>query len=238
MDVHPADRERSATAGTPSEATDSETLSDQEGMLENGGQNPRIVIARSFDVGNDAIDAYDRDDESEDDDVSPIAELGQFDWSSADDELAMFLAEGDDDDDDENGSQAYDDDSTRASESEDGDSGTPSSASKRKLGEDEETDSERPSSRGRSLFAKRQRLTVRSRSASKLRTVVTTSSSNTGSHPLKQQETQASENTNVQNTATSKLGGTPANDDIDDDDLEAMLMAELDEEEAAAKANG
>lgn len=252
--MHPADRDRISTVGTPSEATDSETLSDQESERGNGTRKPRIMIGRLDGSVADVDDGDGEDnelDESDDgDDGSPIAELGQFDWGSADDELEMFLAEGDDDDDDEESRQdsgEYDSNNASEDGDENGDGVPP--ASKRKMGEESDAESDRSASRGRGLTAKRQRLRgMRSRSTSKLRTVATPGSEVNNGHPLRQLETQTTEDSSDQENkvhmvaaaGNGKLGAMPAGMDVDDDDLEAMLMAELDEEEAAAaaEANG
>ncbi|EFX03725.1 RNA polymerase 2 ctd phosphatase [Grosmannia clavigera kw1407] len=260
VNVHPADRDRAGAAGPLSEATDSETLSDQESERGNGNRKPRIVIAKLGGDGS-AGDGGGReddgpDDEDDEDDNSPIAELGQFDWGSADDELEMFLAEADDDDgegENRNDYGEYDSNNDSEDGDENGDEGrgydSVPSLSKRKMSEEPDGEIERSVSRGRTLAAKRQRLGgVRSRSTSKLRAVATPASEASNGHPLRQLETQTSGENNshesMAKTATAlvvgKPGATPARMDVDEDDLEAMLMAELDEEEAAAaaEANG
>ncbi|KAL1888385.1 CTD phosphatase Fcp1 [Sporothrix stenoceras] len=277
VEIHPADRgQPGGGAGGAVGGTDTDTVSDADadpddsdndaGSATNGNPGLRINVPgrrrRAAGDGNtDTGDEGDDDDEFDEfnnsDGMSPIAELGKFDWGSADDELEMFLAEGDDEDD-EDGDDDERDESEYGGDHDDGDNDVDmdrnengdadangsllSTSSKRKHngggGNDTDTDSERATLRGRSLLAKRQKLASRSRSASQRRAAVALaasqgsgSGSGSGSestHPLRQQ-------TNISKepapTSAPAVASTSNDDDIDDDELEAMLMAELDKEE-------
>ncbi|CAK7206304.1 CTD phosphatase Fcp1 [Sporothrix eucalyptigena] len=257
VDIHPADRGRPDGSGLGSQyATDTDTVSDADGDTNvdsdneagsNGNPGLRISVpGRGEDDDDDEFDEFNNSDG-----MSPIAELGKFDWGSADDELEMFLAEGDDededDDDDNDEGEESDEDVDMERNGEHGQdtdvngSSLLSTSSKRKHGGtsgggDTDTDSERALLRGRSLLAKRQRLTSRSRSSSQRRAAAAAaaadrgSGSETGSHPLRQQTNSSALKTPSADAPTSG----PASVDIDEDELEAMLMAELDEEEGAA----
>ncbi|CAK7236890.1 CTD phosphatase Fcp1 [Sporothrix curviconia] len=297
VEIHPADRgypKGSGNGGNGSQyATDTETISDvdvdsenEAGGSSNGNPGLRISVpGRGGDGDDDDDDDDDDDGEFDDfnnsDGMSPIAELGKFDWGSADDELEMFLAEGDDEDeedeeeDEEEEEEDGDDedvDMDRAGENgQDTDlngSSLLSSSSKRKHGGsssnggggggggDTDTDSERALLRGRSLLAKRQRLASRSRSSSQRRAAAAavaasaaatagdrgSGSGSEASHPLRQQtNSSAIQTPGAEPSSASapvpapapKNTSPPATVDIDEAELEAMLMAELDEEEAA-----
>ncbi|CAK7266798.1 CTD phosphatase Fcp1 [Sporothrix epigloea] len=269
IDIHPSDRGYPQVPGIVSQnATDTETISnadtDSENEDDDGNDNVGLHISGPGRDSDD--DEGEFDDFNNSDGMSPIAELGKFDWGSADDELEMFLAEGDDEDDDED---EDDDDEDSEESNEDVDmerngnseqdpdvSGARllSTSSKRKLGGsssggrdiDTDTDSERTLLRGRRLLVKRQRLASRSRSTSQRRGVSTAAATSAGdrgsgsgsgsemTHPLRQQTTSASlEAQELRPTSIPSANSPPASVDIDEAELEAMLMAELDEEEAA-----
>lgn len=231
VDIHPADRgQPGAVAGSGSQlgGTDTETISDADADPDdsdndaaaggsNGNPGLRINVPRrrrrdgNTDTGDEGDEDGDEFDEfNNSDGMSPIAELGKFDWGSADDELEMFLAEGDDEDDedgdeDERDESEYgendDDDNNDVdmdrTENGGGDADANgsllSTSSKRKHGGsggsggsgggggDTDTDSERASLRGRSLLAKRQKLASRSRSASQRRAAALAASGASGS---------------------------------------------------------
>ncbi|CAK7274570.1 CTD phosphatase Fcp1 [Sporothrix epigloea] len=265
IEVHPSDRGFSQGPSIVSqESTDSETISNADTDSENEADNLRVAMP-----GRDSDDSADEfDDFNNSDGMSPIAELGKFDWGSADDELEMFLAEGDDEDDeedengdDEDGEESNEDvdmerNGRKKQDSDVHGASLFSTPTKRKLGGsgsagqdiDTDTDSERMLMRGRRLLAKRQRLASRSRSTSQRRTglsAVATAASDRGTasgsdvaHPLRQ-ETNSQTLDSYEARPASALPASlpPASIDIDEAELEAMLMAELDEEEAA-EVNG
>ncbi|ERS95362.1 hypothetical protein HMPREF1624_08240 [Sporothrix schenckii ATCC 58251] len=228
VDIHPADRnQRGAVSGTANGGsqlggTDTETISDADldgdandsendnennENNENGTPGLRIRVPGrrrrrgegDEDEDDDSHGDVDEFDEFHNSDgMSPIAELGTFDWGSADDELEMFLAEGDDEDDedgdgdgdgDERDESDYGEDHDHDSDNDvdmdrngdaDANGSLLSTSSKRKHGSgsgsggsgggnDTDTDGERASLRGRTLLAKRQKLASRSRSASQRR---------------------------------------------------------------------
>lgn len=274
VEIHPADRGQPGAGGAVGAGgTDTETISDADpddsdndadNTGRNGNRGLRINVP---DADDDEFDEFNTSDG-----MSPIAELGKFDWGSADDELEMFLAEGDDEDEDgddderddsEYGEDNDDDDNNDVDmdRNENGDTDANgsllSTSSKRKHGggggNDTDTDSERASLRGRSLLAKRQKLASRSRSASQRRAAAALAASqgsgngngsgsgSESTHPLRQQTNLSS--VAKESAPTSAPTSAPApssnnNVDIDEDELEAMLMAELDEEEAAEAAGG
>ncbi|CAK7232314.1 CTD phosphatase Fcp1 [Sporothrix bragantina] len=279
VEIHPADRGYPKGSGVGSQdATDTETISDADADSENeaGGSNGLRISVPGRDGDGNGDEDGEFDEFNNSDGMSPIAELGTFDWGSADDELEMFLAEGDDEDeDDEDGDDGDDGDHEESDEDVDmdrsGENGADadvngnsllSTSSKRKHGDgssgggggggggDTDTDSERTLLRGRSLLAKRQRLASRSRSTSQRRAAAAAAAAAAGdrgsgsesTHPLRQHtnssalKTPGSDPTSAPPVTTSAL--PPASVDIDEAELEAMLMAELDEEAAEIGGSG
>lgn len=264
IDIHPSDRGYPQAPGIVSQdATDTETISnaDTDSENEDGDENGNVGLHLSVSGRDSDDDEGEFDDFNNSDGRIPIAELGKFDWGSADDELEMFLAEGDDEDDDDDDKDEGDEESEEDVDMDRNGNGEYetdvngarllSTSSKRKLGgsssggrdNDTDTDSERTLLRGRRLLAKRQRLVSRSRSTSQRRVVSTataTAASDRGggssgetTHPLQQQTTLASlEAHELKPASVPSSTSPPASVDIDEAELEAMLMAELDEEEA------
>jgi len=243
VDIHPADRAKASAATTPGETTDAETISDADTddakpMKRNGNTRLRIIVSVPADrEGGSGGEAEDSDDgaegggvegELEDpDDRSPIEELKTFDWGSADDELAEFLAE----DDDGEGNDADEGGAGRGEN--DGESDAPPPGTKRK--HDEETDSDGHAHRDRDdgSAPKKQRV-AKGRSASGLRAVHTPETGDgKGSLPTPQVAGDEAEVMLLKVNAGRDTQGD--GDDIDEDELEADLMAELAAEEALAE---
>lgn len=203
----------------------------------------KIVVSRPPEVGDnddgddsdDEADGEDDDEELKDpDDMSPIDELQTFDWGSADDELAQFLAEDDGDGDGGGDGDGDDDDANEASNVEDDDATTesrPPSRNKRKHGDDTDTDGE--SSRGRSALSKKQRLT-KVRSPLGLREVRSTEAlgGDIGNLPTPQ-ITGDEDDVMLLKTGESQ---DPVDkvDDVDEE-FEADLLAEFEAEEAVGE---
>jgi len=212
--------------------TDAETISDADTddnpARKNGATALRIVVSRPPGAQGDDEDemneweggdgAPDLDDA---DDMSPIEELKTFDWGSADDELAEFLAEEDDGDD----GDGEEDDKGDDTDMEDA---TDKISSKRKY--DEDDDSEADSSKEDGGSTKKQRL-AREHGISGLRAEVPIHDN--GSLPTPQ-ITGDEEDVMLLKTTTSQ----GVVDDIDEDELEADLLAELEKDEAAMAENG
>lgn len=230
VDLHPADRAGALVSGTI-ETADADTISDIDTDSEINEPHLRRPGTLKILVTGPQKGYFDREDlDDEDDDptfddngpTSPIETLQNFDWGEADQEMAEFLGE-DDDESDFGESEAN-------SESEgETDTGTTRGA-KRKLGEDD-GDSD-GSVEHESVLAKKQRL-ARERGGSSLRAVRTPDAADeTNSLPTPNGTNDDEEVLLVKNMPASQT--SKAADDLDDDDLEADLLAELEAEEHMA----
>ncbi len=251
--IHPDDRAKLSGA-TPNESTDSETISDLDGDNENskaaknkGGTKLKLVVSgpRGDVIENDDDDYDDSGDarartttmtmlgSTTRDDRSPIEELKTFDWGSADDELAEFLAE-EDDEGAEGGGNAMDEEE----DDDDGDDDGGNSQSllvlgaKRKHDEETDSDTNTPAADRRTSGTKKQRV------ASGLG-----GSNGLGSTPGEEYDglptpraTGDEEDATLPRPQVPVLV-LPMEADIDDDQLEADLLAELDAE-GALEENG
>lgn len=222
--MHPADRLKLSANATPNETTDAETISDietDENPTRQNGARLKIIVSGPSDGDGEELDADDVEGGrgaavgrgmSDPNDMSPIDDLKTFDWGSADDELAAFLAEDEDGDDDggEGGGDA-DVDLTDGGDSE----GEPAAGAKRKHAGDGES---------YGIFAKKVRV-GRGRGPSSLR-ATHTAEDELGSLPTPQI-------TGDEEDAEASKGDAVAADDADADELlEEELMAELEAEEA------
>jgi RNA polymerase II subunit A C-terminal domain phosphatase len=209
----------SATA-TPNETTDAETISDvdtDENLLRPNGTRLKIIVSGPTDAvgeGQDLVDddaAIDGVGNPNSGEMSPIDDLKTFDWGSADDELAAFLAEDDDDEGDDG-----DLDLTDAGESE---AEAPTNA-KRKHADDVSAD-------GNS--AKKIRV-------AHVRVPSGLSASHTPDDDLGGLPTPQITG-DEEDAVTTKVNGVAA-DNIDEDELEEDMMAELEAEEARDALGG
>ncbi|TPX12558.1 uncharacterized protein E0L32_000735 [Thyridium curvatum] len=249
IDVHPADR---AKAAATNETTDAETISDADDSDDPTGQSRnkfRIIVSdpsgqmgeddddEDADDGDDDDDGEDEEEEEErelDDASSPMDDLKTFDWADADAELAEFLA----DEDGDESEFAEDGKSEMESEAEGEGDTTLLSAGGTKRKHEEDSESDGDGSRTESLIAKKQRI-ARNRGASGLREVQTPGGGdgapNNGADSLPTPQVNGGADMDLRK---QKAGMIVADnqDDIDDAQLEADLMAELEADEAEAAA--
>ncbi|KAJ9144703.1 FCP1-like phosphatase [Pleurostoma richardsiae] len=251
VEVHPADRAIAPAPGAI-DVTDADTISDEDtdaGVVEEPrSKKPKMKIVISG--PGDTFDALNAEDESEDGDgdddngtntdfelpdgqTSPVAEMS-FDWGTIDDEMAEFLASGEDDEDDDRestgGSEASETDRDDASESN-------FRGSKRKYADDD--DDGKSDGEPESALAKKQRI-ARNRPVSSLREVRTPEAPEDTDTSLP--EPQAEEAALLLKSGAVEMPGkdsTGADDeaaqDVDEDEVEADLMAELEAEEHLAE---
>lgn len=233
VDVHPADRGMTTLAMPGKRAEQAEE--DQNGPVE------------EEDVDDSADD---EENLGQPEDLrSPIDDMKSFDFDEADQELAEFLADGTDDSDDEDTTIKTDADESDQ-ESGKSDTGTDneeaqadkvpnggSPGSKRKIDEASESESELEDE-GNSTLAKKLKMS-RSRGGSSLRSAYNTESMNGDAAP----DSALGDNNQDADDGDDEvmlLKPDDMEDELDVDDLEADLMAELDREEAeeAVAENG
>jgi RNA polymerase II subunit A C-terminal domain phosphatase len=243
VEVHPADR---ASGVVSNDTTDAETVSDVDAdgnpnimrphltIIDETGQ--RRILEDDDEEDSDEEDNGDEDSDGRDDDKlvidvdhvmpegladgesSPIDGLKTFDWEGVDDELKDFLGSDDDDDSSDDG-DVQSNSSADASDATDDGKLTPSpSGLKRKAGDDDTVSDDS----GTSALAKKQRV-AKSRGASLLRSVRTPTGDEESSGLPTPQVTGDEEDVAL----------VPEQDGDLEDELEAELMAELEQEEAA-----
>lgn len=198
-------------------------------------------------------DADDSGDEEEnlgqpEDLRSPIDDMKSFDFDEADQELAEFLADGTDDSDDEgttnktDGNESDQESSKSGNDTDNEESQTnkelngASPGSKRKIDETSESESEHEDV-GNSALAKKLKIS-RSRGGSSLRSSYNTEVKN--GEPALEATPGDDEKNDDGDEEVVLLKSDDMEDELDVDDLEADLMAELDREEAeeAVAENG
>lgn len=171
---------------------------------------------------------------------SPIDDMKSFDFDEADQELAEFLADGTDDSDDEGSTNKTDGDesdqgSSKSDNGTDNEEGQASKGlngaspgSKRKIDETSESEAE-PEDMGNSALAKKLKMS-RSRGGSSLRSAYDTEVKNgeSATEPAPGDD----EKNDDGDEEVVLLKSDEVEGDLDVDDLEADLMAELDREEA------
>lgn len=207
-------------------------------------------------VKNGPVEEEDVDDSGDDEENlgqpedlrSPIDDMKSFDFDEADQELAEFLADGTDDSDDEGTTNKTDGDESDQ-ESSKSDNGTDneevkankgingaSPGAKRKIDETSESESE-PEDAGNSALAKKLKIS-RSRGGSSLRSAYNTEVKN--GEPAPEPVPEEEDKNEDGDEEVVLLNSEEVGDELDVDDLEADLMAELDREEAeeAVAENG
>jgi len=213
-----------SAAATPNETTDAETISDietDENSTRPNGTRLRIIVSGPLDGDEEGQDTDDPDGGqgkaaggrgmSDPNDMSPIDDLKTFDWGSADDELAAFLAE---DDGDEDVGEDEDDEADVDPKDAGDNEAEPPAGSKRKHDGDAELDGNSP----KKLRAGRGRVPSNLRGPH-------ISADEVGSLPTPQITGDEEDVAMTNAHATAVI-------DMDDDDLEEELMAELEAEEA------
>lgn len=257
VEIHPADRGQGAKSlGSAQDIIDTDILSDVDDSDDNAAQPTtplrirprklRIASGSGRDPGADGGDESDEEDNTDDIDaeeegllpselvegqLSPVDGLKTFNWGEADEELDEFLASGsdDDDDDDDNGV------SSQGTESNEDDEELQEGSRKRKYegaGEGEEgvpgTDNILGGSSGN--LSKKQRL-AKSRPSSSLRAEY--HADEDSSLPTPHITGDEDDISLVKVAAQNNIGDIAGNEtfEIDEDDLEADLMAEFEAEE-------
>lgn len=222
VDVHPADRGVTTIA--------------MPGKLVEQAEEAKNGPAEDDDV-DDSGDDDDDDNLGQPEDLrSPIDDMKSFDFDEADQELAEFLADGTDDSDDEGTTNRTDGDESDVESTKSGQGVNGASpGSKRKLDEASESESEHEDA-GNSALSKKLKIS-RTRGGSSLRVSFNTDPTN-GEPAAK--AAAGGDQKKGDGDEVVLLKPDDVEDELDVDDLEADLMAELDREEAeeAVAENG
>lgn len=226
VDVHPADRggmHLTMPGKRPDQAEEAKNDPVEDDVDDSGDEQENIVQPEDL--------------------RSPIDDMKSFDFDEADQELAEFLADGTDDSDDEGSTnktdgEESDQESSKSGNDTDNEEGQTnkvlnggSPGSKRKIDETE-SESEHEDI-GNSALAKKLRIS-RSRGGSSLRSAYNTEGKN--GEPSQED----GGNNEDEDEEVVLLKADEMDEELDADDLEADLMAELDREEAeeAVAENG
>jgi len=259
VDIHPADRGHQPLVPSSAPGTlDAEILSDADDDSEDNAVQPRTPLRikpRGLWIGSQigrAEDEHESDEEDNADDLdaseegllpselaegqlSPVDGLKTFNWGEADEELDEFLASGtdDDDDDDDNGAS-----SSQETESNEGGEDLQDGSLKRKhegSGEEETPNSDNALGGSAGNLAKKQRL-AKSRPSSSLRAEYHADGDSSLPTP---QITGDEDDVSLIKVATQNSQVDALENEtfeIDEDDLEADLMAEFEAEERHMRA--
>lgn len=258
VDIHPADRARAkegSSANASTETTDAEPVSDaddsEDGAAAQSGplraNRPRLQLSEVAGQNEDADEEPDSEDEKghndedeedllppemEDGQMSPVDALKTFDWGEADAELDEFLASDSEDGGDDDGAST-----DRDTANGDGENGDASSRKRKHDDDNESAASERDSVEdGSNNLSKKQRL-ARDKPGSSLRAEYY---ADTGNNSLPTPQITGDEgDASVSNGAgrpsehgvDPDLGDDGDSVEIDEDELEADLIAEFEAEE-------